>query len=267
MATKATKLIQRSTVARGTEFERLIKLCLGAYGMELSRVGGAGDQGVDLRGSWTLLRPNTNSPTTNVLLPLFVQCKRYSKPVGPSTLRELEGTAFRETSLSSTSGSTSSNLLSYTPYTVGILACTNGMSSQALDQFQSSRAALAFAVLSEDTIRKHYRRMETEMKKKKGNPSSPILGSPSSNTLSQQEPPPSSDLPGKGENQGTAEDTADSITAAASAAKETGSQETLQERVLTPTFSDPILKLDSLVFNMAAQTVLMDWEKGKLGKL
>lgn len=51
--------------------------------MQLILSGGAGDQGVDMRGSWKL----------DNLRDVIIQCKCHGKPVGPAVVREMEGTA------------------------------------------------------------------------------------------------------------------------------------------------------------------------------
>lgn len=73
-----------STVARGRDYEISCKNYLEEHlAMQLVVSGGAGDQGVDLRGFW-LDEKHHN---------IIVQCKHYSKKVGPATIREMEGTA------------------------------------------------------------------------------------------------------------------------------------------------------------------------------
>ena len=65
--------------------------------MPLLLVGGANDNGIDLRGIW---RPFANlttlsgrSPSSDKSYAVIAQCKCYSKKLGPSVVRELEGTA------------------------------------------------------------------------------------------------------------------------------------------------------------------------------
>lgn len=73
-----------SAVGRGRKYELAChQLLQNHLAMRLTRSGGAGDQGVDLRGSWKLKQA----------CDVIVQCKHYAKPVGPSTVREMEGTA------------------------------------------------------------------------------------------------------------------------------------------------------------------------------
>jgi hypothetical protein len=78
--------IQRSTVALGKAYEAVCaKLLAKELAMPLALRGGAHDAGVDLAGTW---RPLQAGP-----YPVIAQCKHYAKKVGPSVLRELEGTA------------------------------------------------------------------------------------------------------------------------------------------------------------------------------
>lgn len=78
-----------SNVARGQSYE---KACLAylkdVWQMDLARNGGAGDQGIDLIGSWDI----------GHRLDVLVQCKHYRKKVGPNTIREMDGTAAHFTS-------------------------------------------------------------------------------------------------------------------------------------------------------------------------
>lgn len=50
--------------------------------MDLNRSGSAGDEGIDLVGSWNIGRR----------LDVVVQCKHFNKKVGPSIIREIDGT-------------------------------------------------------------------------------------------------------------------------------------------------------------------------------
>lgn len=53
--------------------------------MDLTRIGGRADSGIDLVGTWAL--PFLSHP-----LRLLVQCKAVKAKVGPNLIRELEGT-------------------------------------------------------------------------------------------------------------------------------------------------------------------------------
>lgn len=73
-----------STVKRGLNYEKQCRQFLQSHlAMRLTVSGGPNDQGVDIRGSWTL----------QALRSVIVQCKHYNKPVGPAVVREMEGTA------------------------------------------------------------------------------------------------------------------------------------------------------------------------------
>lgn len=76
-----------TTTYVGTHYEYMVAEALRRYGFELRRVGGAGDYGIDLLGTWTV--PSTPAP-----LRVLLQCKVSSSPttrVGPARVRELEG--------------------------------------------------------------------------------------------------------------------------------------------------------------------------------
>ncbi|KAK5072974.1 hypothetical protein LTR51_005615 [Lithohypha guttulata] len=92
--------LSRSYVFLGTRYEYLIQRHLQDHlGFDLTRVGGAGDGGVDLIGTWKLPLPETggdgvaksgNGTTFRVIL----QAKRIatSRKLQPGLMRELEGT-------------------------------------------------------------------------------------------------------------------------------------------------------------------------------
>lgn len=79
---------ETTTLYQGTIYELKVKSLLEQHQMQLERIGGKSDGGVDLRGSWPL-----------DLLPLkvSVQCKRYGKKLGPENFRALVGTLFDNT--------------------------------------------------------------------------------------------------------------------------------------------------------------------------
>lgn len=78
-----------STVGRGRLYEHSCREFLQSQlSMQLVVCGGAGDQGVDLRGHWTLDKPKD----------VLVQCKHYKQRLGPAAVREMEGTASYYTS-------------------------------------------------------------------------------------------------------------------------------------------------------------------------
>ena len=97
--------------------------------MSLTRVGGRGDQGVDLRGSWT-----PPAPSPRPMLNVYVQCKAERSRTGPKHLRELEGTLN----------------LSTTPQTppIGILAATTACTAGLRKHMLMSRLPLAYCCIA-----------------------------------------------------------------------------------------------------------------------
>ena len=72
----------------GTHYEYTVAANLVRYGFRLKRVGGAGDFGTDLLGTWTL-SPH-NAPKRH--LRVIMQCKAgAAQKTGPQHIRELEG--------------------------------------------------------------------------------------------------------------------------------------------------------------------------------
>jgi hypothetical protein len=68
----------------GRLFERETRKCLEKYRIQFNKIHGkAGDEGVDLWGTWKL-------PTRD--LQVMVQCKNTKSPISPSTMREWCGT-------------------------------------------------------------------------------------------------------------------------------------------------------------------------------
>lgn len=110
-------LLRLSTVAIGRAYEVLCQDFLRReLSMPLILVGGANDNGIDLRGTWRPSLTSENSESTchenldSSSIPpspplsvtssflirsyaIIAQCKCYSKKLGPSVIRELEGTA------------------------------------------------------------------------------------------------------------------------------------------------------------------------------
>ncbi|KAI8903546.1 hypothetical protein EDD86DRAFT_214679 [Gorgonomyces haynaldii] len=70
----------------------------------ITLIGGPNDGGVDLRSRLTV---------DDKTLDFLFQCKNYSKPVGPSVIRELEG------------------VLSHSTTSVGVICTTHGLSREA----------------------------------------------------------------------------------------------------------------------------------------
>lgn len=81
---KRTSLDRASTTFTGTYYEYATQSLLRRYGFDLTRVGGRGDRGVDLKGSWTIATttsPENKNPKIEVELPVIVQCKRLQSKV------------------------------------------------------------------------------------------------------------------------------------------------------------------------------------------
>lgn len=79
-----TGLDQSSTVYVGTHYEYTVAANLARYGFHLKRVGGVGDFGTDLLGTWT-------PPSTSQFIKILAQCKAGTQRIGPQHIRELEG--------------------------------------------------------------------------------------------------------------------------------------------------------------------------------
>ncbi|KAH6687932.1 hypothetical protein F5X68DRAFT_133611 [Plectosphaerella plurivora] len=79
-----TGLDTSSTVYVGTHYEYTVGLSLARYGLTARRVGGPSDFGIDLLGTWSL--PSQPQP-----LRVILQCKGGTQKIGPSLIRELEG--------------------------------------------------------------------------------------------------------------------------------------------------------------------------------
>ena len=84
-----------TTTYVGTAYEYVVAASLRRLGLDLRRVGGRSDCGIDLLGTWTLPSPSA-SPSSPPPPPLriLLQCKAAgsrSSRVGPHYIRELEG--------------------------------------------------------------------------------------------------------------------------------------------------------------------------------
>lgn len=92
-----TGLNPNSTVYVGTHYEYTVASALSRYGISARRCGGASDFGIDLLGTWALPVPPvppaspSSSPSSPRPLRVIVQCKASSRNIGPSVIRELEG--------------------------------------------------------------------------------------------------------------------------------------------------------------------------------
>lgn len=86
-----------STVHRGTHFEnRSIAVLEQHLSMSLRRVGGRGDEGIDMVGWWWI--PGVESgppPLQRRRIRVIAQCKAEKKKIGPKYIRELEGVLHR----------------------------------------------------------------------------------------------------------------------------------------------------------------------------
>ncbi|KKZ64164.1 hypothetical protein EMCG_01512 [[Emmonsia] crescens] len=80
-----TSLDPTSTTYVGTHYEYTILQTLRRFALDLTRIGGRLDSGIDLVGSWHL-------PDSDSQLRVIVQCKALKNKVGPNVVRELEGT-------------------------------------------------------------------------------------------------------------------------------------------------------------------------------
>ncbi|PVU99145.1 hypothetical protein BB559_000977 [Furculomyces boomerangus] len=105
-----------STVKRGKDYESLVVRTLGSLGAILHEIGGANDQGIDFRGSWTL--------SASKQLYVVGQCKNYqNNRVGPSVVREFDGVLSRQSEVD----------------TVGVISCPIGFTKKAVDAAMSSK--------------------------------------------------------------------------------------------------------------------------------
>lgn len=73
-----------STIYVGTHYEYTTQTALERLGMSLKRIGGKSDYGIDILGTWPL-------PSATLPLKVLIQCKALAKKMGPSQVRELEG--------------------------------------------------------------------------------------------------------------------------------------------------------------------------------
>ncbi|PGH06238.1 hypothetical protein AJ80_08207 [Polytolypa hystricis UAMH7299] len=80
-----TSLSPTSTTYVGTHYEYTVLETLRHLSLDLTRIGGRQDLGIDLVGTWNL--PSSPHP-----LRVIVQCKALKAKVGPNLIRELEGT-------------------------------------------------------------------------------------------------------------------------------------------------------------------------------
>ena len=155
---RRTGLNPASTVFTGTRYEYLTLSSLRRLGIELAKVGGSGDKGVDLVGFWHLPQwSHTSRQTTpanaveetqpkkiDEKIKVVVQCKRISptaraaRSIGPSVVRELEG-AFRgaPTGWRAREG------------VLGMLVSTRAATKGVIEGMKRSERALAWVLLEE----------------------------------------------------------------------------------------------------------------------
>ncbi|KAJ3226339.1 hypothetical protein HK099_005047 [Clydaea vesicula] len=114
-----------STVEVGTKFELATMSTLKKLNFDLRRIGGAGDNGVDLTGFWNLKK--------KLNFPVVVQCKREKKKIGTNYLRELEGVLSRRERKGS----------------LGFLVSSEGFTSKSVTHFNSSILPLFLVHLKE----------------------------------------------------------------------------------------------------------------------
>ncbi|OCF73281.1 hypothetical protein I204_06512 [Kwoniella mangroviensis CBS 8886] len=153
------KLRGRTTLDVGTSFEKhALRYLNDQLHMDLRRVGGAGDGGIDLRGWWWLPRSTLKKTAPLVedirRVRLIAQCKAEKKSLGPRNVRELEGVmgnlryrshTFSSSSLSlSSSSSTSDNPLNpdEDPNDIAILISQSGFTKSTMIYSTSSNIPL-----------------------------------------------------------------------------------------------------------------------------
>lgn len=84
-----------SRIFRGTFYEFQVKEALTRHLKlkDLTRVGGAGDNGIDIFGKWQLsqLKGHGSLSSKRPELHVLIQCKNYASKIKPLTIRELAG--------------------------------------------------------------------------------------------------------------------------------------------------------------------------------
>lgn len=136
--------VSTTSIGLAYELATLAFLSRPPLSFKLQRVGGKNDHGVDLRGFWNVpLRKIQQQPDDrNAALgrgstrcSVIVQCKAETQALGPSVVRELEGTvAFEDLSLNPASAGKDKKARR----TVGLLASQSGFSREALLRAQVS---------------------------------------------------------------------------------------------------------------------------------
>jgi hypothetical protein len=121
---------KQSTVYKGTLFEyQTLASFSRLEGVELTRVGGAGDGGIDLRGQWICASFNVN---------LVVQCKNVKAGITPDNIRSLIGVSSQ-----------------YKKNVIGILATSTEKkySRSIIQQLTKSSVPLGLAMIQDTTIK------------------------------------------------------------------------------------------------------------------
>ncbi|BGP42857.1 hypothetical protein JCM10450v2_006972 [Rhodotorula kratochvilovae] len=133
-----------SPVALGTAYELATASFLAhapQYRLQgLVRVGGAGDQGDPSVSLDNPPPPTAPSIRPSSAFPVLVQCKAESARVGPSTVRELEGTLLSQSRRAPSSAP-------LTPH-IGILVALSGFSEAAIRHARASALPLALVHLA-----------------------------------------------------------------------------------------------------------------------
>ena len=131
---------------RGTAYEQAsLRVLQGWLRMSVYRTGGANDSGMDLCGWWAPHRLSNKSHAYSqdqAKTRVIVQCKALAKPVGPSIVRELEGTLIRAVWNKFEPCSDAFDLEDIQPTEaplIGVLTSLSGFSKQSMLQAQSSR--------------------------------------------------------------------------------------------------------------------------------
>jgi hypothetical protein len=127
-----------SHTLRGLQYELAVLGVLAGQGMTLTRVGGPGDRGVDLRGS---------VQAGGLGVGVVVQCKCVVRACGPETVQAFEAAVLREQPRMPSIGIVASSM-AYVCWHVCMIALAShsfvlSLSRRALEQLHSSRAPLA----------------------------------------------------------------------------------------------------------------------------
>ncbi|RMJ20592.1 hypothetical protein PHISP_08538, partial [Aspergillus sp. HF37] len=135
--TARTSLPQSSSTYIGTHYEYTVQRALRSAGLNLHRVGGRADAGVDLVGTWHL--PGHLEHPVRV----FVQCKALRTKAGPNLVRELEG-AFRLSPSSALAGGSGGM------QKVGVLVCPREATKGVRETLARSAFPLAWLMVETD---------------------------------------------------------------------------------------------------------------------